>query len=107
MDDWTERGPFEAAQSPVSRGLLHQRPDQPAVDLPVAFDLAVGRILPHDELSTSSAQATSKLRVADERGCATLELGLVAEEQPRLAVLDDRTVPRDVRSEDGAAEPER
>jgi len=26
--------------------------------------------------------ATSKLRIADERGCATLELGLVAEEQP-------------------------
>ncbi len=67
----------------------------------------MGWILPHDEFSTSSAQATSKLRIADERGCATLELGLVAEEQPRLAVLDDRTVPRDVRSEDGAAQPER
>src|SRR5262249_10144253 len=63
--------------------------DQPAIDLFVAFDFLVGRILPEDEVATSLPQTASKLRIANERGRALLELGLIAEEQPRVAVVDD------------------
>src|SRR4030095_2821140 len=91
----------------ASRSVLPPRADQPAIDLSVAFDFLVERIPPNHELSTRPAEANSTLRIAGERRRHPLELRLVAEEQPRLAVVDDRTIAVDVGREHGATEPER
>src|SRR5262249_43141546 len=89
------------------RSALRERSDQPSIDLSVALDLLPGGILPDGELSTSSAEALAKRRIAGKRRRAPLESRLVAEEHPGPAVLDDRTIALDVRSEHGATEPER
>ena len=84
--------PVESATSFEAAHSLSE-PQTPAVyqltiDVSVALDFLVSWVLPEDEIATSLSETAPKLRIANERGRALLELRLIAEEQPRLAVVD-------------------
>src|SRR5438876_347625 len=78
--------------------------NQSAIDLPVAVDLARGRVALGHPRASGRAEPRAQRGVARQAQGRRLQLGVAGEHQPGDLVLDERAVARNVRGEHRATE---
>src|SRR5207249_5383174 len=78
--------------------------NQSAIDLPVAVDLARGRVALGHARASGRAEPRAQRGVARQAQGRRLQLGVAGEHQPGDLVLDERAVARNVRGEHRATE---
>src|SRR5437667_8271976 len=78
--------------------------NQSAIDLPVAVDLARGRVALGHARASGRAEPRAQRGVARQAQGRRLQLGVAGEHQPGDLVLDERAVARNVRGEPRATE---